>query len=68
MAQIEDAGMGGNLLGQAIGQFRLAFAGPQADGDRQSQVPADPGPRDRPQFCRSPSFGRRMRPKASSME
>ena len=36
--------MGGNLLGQAIGQFRLAFAGPQADGDRQSQVPSDPGP------------------------
>ena len=43
VAQIEDAGMGGDLLGQAIGQFRLAFAGPQADGDRQPQVLAHPG-------------------------
>ena len=44
VAQIEDAGMGGNLLGQAVGQFCLAFAGPQADGDRQAQLLSDPGP------------------------
>ena len=30
--------MGGHLLGQAVGEFRLALAGSQPDGDGQSQV------------------------------
>ena len=42
--QVKHAGMGGNLFGQAVGQLRLPLAGPYADGDRQTQILAQPGP------------------------